>query len=89
MNIIFQYRLQIEERQLVRMVCKSKIIALQKMGDTPIVFAATEDGDHLQYENRTFLMIESGESFIDSKLVYIGTLVIGPTPYHVFEEVNG
>ena len=85
MKEIFQYDLLIGEN-LIQIPSDSNVLEVgERYGGIKIWLIAELDSP---MEQRKFLVLETGESFNDCSLDYIGTVITasGAYVYHIFEE---
>lgn len=86
MQTIYKYELEIADTQIIRTPIGAKILSVQIQGDSLILWAEHTCGN--EEETRVIKLIGTGWSFEDFKKKHLGTILLGPYVWHVYEDLE-
>ena len=89
---VWKYKLTYNTRQVLELPIGSKVLSFQSQKEQPVIWVLVEaDEPDALCESHTFILLETGQCFSESSLVYIGTAQFygGDYVLHLFELSGG
>lgn len=84
--VIWKYKLEVANSQILALPLGAKILHMGNQDGIICLWVEVTDAEH--FVERMFYVVGTGRPFDLGKVTYLGTVLVDPSVWHVYEAVG-